>query len=75
LSPSYHLSIKRTLRMHFTAAMALVPPQRRGNLVREETQKPIRRGSFDALPTVEAPIDPNTPLERVFEGVDSDQAR
>lgn len=71
----YHLSIKQTLRMYFTAAMALVPPESRGALVWELAQKLAGKGSFDALLTVEAPADPNTPLERVFEGVDSDQTR
>ena len=71
----YHLSIKQTLRMYFTAAMALVPPPLRGALVWEVAQKLAVKGSFDALLAIEAPADAAAPLERAFEGVDSDQTR
>lgn len=73
----YHLSIKQTLRMYFTAAMALVAPEHRGDLVWETAQRIARpaQGSFDALVTVDAPLDAHEPLERVLDGVDSNQTR
>lgn len=73
----YHLSIKQTLRMYFTAAMAIVPPAARGELVWEQAQKLAapHKSSFDSLLPVDMPADEQTPLEKVFEAVDSNETR
>ena len=70
----YHLSIKQTLRMYFTAAMALIPPDHRGDLVWEQAQKLASRSTFDALVPITAPAAPE-PLATTFEGVDSSATR
>src|SRR3954467_523 len=70
----YHLSIKQTLRMYFTAAMAVVPPPARGELMWEEAQKLASKGAFDNLVTVDRPAS-EEPLEKTFEGVDSNETR
>nr|WP_246106684.1 DUF499 domain-containing protein [Pseudonocardia kunmingensis] len=70
----YHLSIKQTLRMYFTAAMAVVPPEARGELVWEQAQKLASKGVFYNLVTVDKPAG-EEPLEKVFEGVDSSETR
>ncbi|MBO4236828.1 DUF499 domain-containing protein [Pseudonocardia alni] len=71
----YHLSIKQTLRMYFTAAKAIVPPSERGELVWELAQKMAAKGTFETLLPVDEPVDKNLPLESVFEGVDSSETR
>lgn len=71
----YQLSIKQTLRMYFTAAMAVVPPAARGDLVWDLAQKMAVKGTFGALVPVEEPADKHTPLEKIFEGVDSTETR
>ncbi|MCU1612622.1 MAG: putative ATPase superfamily [Frankiales bacterium] len=71
----YHLSIKQTLRMYFTAAMAVVPPEARGELVWEQAQRLASKGVFDNLVTVDKPTDEQASLEKVFEGVDSTSTR
>ncbi|MER6590345.1 DUF499 domain-containing protein [Micromonospora purpureochromogenes] len=71
----WHLSIKQTLRMYFTAAMALVPPAARGELVWRETQRLASKGAFDDLMLVDKPADDRAPLDKVFEGVDSAENR
>ncbi|RIW43218.1 DUF499 domain-containing protein, partial [Micromonospora endophytica] len=43
----WHLSIKQTLRMYFTAAMALVPLDARGELVWREARRLASKGTFD----------------------------
>jgi cytochrome c556 len=68
----YYLSIRQTLRMYFTASLALVDPPSCGKLVWEQTQKLARRGIFDEIRFIDAPsatgyID----LPRTFDGVDS----
>lgn len=66
----YHLSIKQTLRMYFTAAMAVVPPEARGDLVWEQARKLASKGRFDDLVRVDKPAR-DKPLDKIFEGVDS----
>lgn len=70
----YHLSIKQTLRMYFTAAMAVVPPHARGDLVWEQARKLAFRGRFDDLVRIDKPVN-DAPLEKVFEGIDSAQTQ
>lgn len=71
----YHLSIKQTLRMYFTAAQAVVPGDARGELVWEQAQKLASKGMFETLVPVDKPTDEQTSLEKVFEGVDSSSTR
>jgi hypothetical protein len=70
----YHLSIKQTLRMYFTAAAAVVPPEARGELVWEQAQKLASKGVFDNLVTVDLPTGEES-LEKTFDGVDSNETR
>jgi hypothetical protein len=71
----YHLSIKQTLRMYFTAAMAVVPPAARGELMWEQAQNLASKGAFDHVVAVDLPAEGQTPLEKVFEGIDSASTR
>ncbi|NLU77749.1 DUF499 domain-containing protein [Micromonospora sp. HNM0581] len=71
----WHLSIKQTLRMYFTAAMALVPLDARGELVWREARRLASKGTFDELVLVDRPADDRAPLDKVFEGVDSAENR
>src|SRR3569833_712192 len=71
----FHLSIRQTLRMYFTAAMAMVPPAARGELVWEQAQALASKGVFDHLVPVDLPADERQPLAKVFEGIDSASAR
>jgi Protein of unknown function (DUF499) len=71
----YHLSIKQTLRMYFTSAMAVVPPEARGELMWEQAQRLASKGVFDNLITVDKPTGEQMSLETVFEGVDSTSTR
>lgn len=70
----YHLSIKQTLRMYFTAAMAIIRPETRGELVWDLAQKFATKGVFDDLLTVDVPPSEEA-LEKTFEGIDSNQTR
>lgn len=70
----YHLSIKQTLRMYFTAAMAVVPPHARGDLVWEQARKLAFKGRFDDLVRIDKPAS-DVPLENMFEGIDSSQTQ
>ena len=71
----YHLSIKQTLRMYFTAATAMVSAEARGELLWEETQKlASTKGAFDRLTTIEQ-AKADEPLSKTFEGVDSTETR
>ena len=71
----WHLSIKQTLRMYFTAAMALVSPAARGELVWQEAQRLATKGTFDNLLPIDKPSRDQTPLDKVFEGTDSAENR
>ncbi|MGD1225784.1 DUF499 domain-containing protein [Streptomyces krungchingensis] len=71
----YYLSIKQTLRMYFTAALAVVKPEERDELVWEHAQKLTNRGPFEEVVHVERPVSESAPLESVFEGVDSSSNR
>lgn len=71
----YYLSIKQTLRMYFTAATALVKPEDRDELVWEFAQRLTNKGPFDEVVTVDKPVKDATPLDTVFESVDSTQNR
>ncbi|MEV4615082.1 DUF499 domain-containing protein [Kitasatospora sp. NPDC049258] len=68
----YYLSIKQTLRMYFTAAVALVKPEDKDDLIWEQAQRLGQKGTFDAIQFVGAPAAAG-PIDRtrVFEGVDS----
>ena len=70
----YYLSIKQTLRMYFTAAMAMVSPEERDDLIWSVAQRLVQKGPFDEVRTVDAPTS-DLSLERVFEGVDSTSNR
>lgn len=70
----YHLSIRQTLRMYFTSAMAVVPPPARGELVWEQAQRLAGKSVFDTLLPVDNPPG-EEPLEKTFDGVDSNQTR
>nr|WP_239071825.1 DUF499 domain-containing protein [Amycolatopsis sp. SID8362] len=71
----FHLSIKQTLRMYFTSAMALVPPGARSELLWEQAQDLASKVTFDQLIPVDQPGDDRTPLRKVFEGIDSATTR
>ncbi|MEA5365410.1 DUF499 domain-containing protein [Amycolatopsis sp., V23-08] len=71
----FHLSIRQTLRMYFTAAMAMVPPAARGELVWEQAQALASKGVFDHLVPVDLPANEQQPLTKVFEGIDSASTR
>lgn len=68
----YYLSIKQTLRMYFTASLALVNPSDCEKLVWEQAQKLARVRNFDNLLFVEAPTATEIiDLARTFDEVDS----
>lgn len=69
----WFLSIKQTLRMYYSMALSTVPGPARGELLWKVAQREANRGSFQMLLTVERPGD--EPLNRTFEGIDSDQTR
>lgn len=71
----YFLSIKQTLRMYYTAAVALVDPAEREALVWTTAQRLATKGSFDDVVPVEQPTNDHTPLSQVFAGVDSSSNR
>ncbi|MEU8361056.1 DUF499 domain-containing protein [Nonomuraea sp. NPDC048882] len=71
----YYLSIKQTLRMYFTAAMALVKPEDRDALMWEFAQKLASKGPFDEVTLVDRPADDSAALDVIFEGVDSTSNR
>ncbi|MEU2727726.1 DUF499 domain-containing protein [Streptomyces griseoviridis] len=71
----FYLSIKQTLRMYFTAAMALVKPEERDDLVWEYAQKLTSKGPFEEVVHVERPASENADLEAIFDGVDSNSNR
>jgi Protein of unknown function (DUF499) len=51
----YYLSIKQTLRMYFTASLAMVDGSARDKLMWDTTQKVARKGSFDDVRFIDAP--------------------
>lgn len=63
----FYLSIKQTLRMYFTAAMAVVGPEERDELVWETAQKQANKGSFDEVVCVEKPDNENASINSVFD--------
>ncbi|WP_432106023.1 DUF499 domain-containing protein [Streptomyces sp. bgisy091] len=68
----YYLSIRQTLRMYFTASLALVDPPSCEKLVWEQTQRLARRGIFDEIRFIDAPAATGViDLARTFDGVDS----
>ncbi|CAN7241975.1 DUF499 domain-containing protein [Arthrobacter sp. LjRoot78] len=67
----YYLSIKQTLRMYFTAAMALVKPEQRADLVWEVAQGLASKGTFDELIPVHGPEGRNGSPDALFGGIDS----
>jgi hypothetical protein len=71
----YHLSIKQTLRMYFTAAMAMISTAARGELMWEQAQNLASKGVFEHLVPVDMPGDEQTPTEKVFESIDSTSTR
>ena len=71
----FYLSIKQTLRMYFTAAMALVKSEERDELVWETAQRLMHKGPFDEVIPVEKPVSDTTTLGSVFDGVDSSSNR
>lgn len=71
----FYLSIKQTLRMYFTAAMALVKPEERDELVWDTAQRLTNKGPFDDVVHVDRPAKDTTTLDTVFDGVDSSSNR
>ncbi|MFI6059634.1 DUF499 domain-containing protein [Streptomyces sp. NPDC051286] len=68
----YYLSIKQTLRMYFTASLALVDPHSCEKLVWEQTQRLARPGTFDEIRFIDAPTATGAiDLARTFDGLDS----
>ncbi|WP_405430447.1 DUF499 domain-containing protein [Streptomyces anulatus] len=68
----YYLSIKQTLRMYFTASLALIDQAACERLVWERARKLARRGTFEEIRFVEAQAnDRAVDLAQVFDGVDS----
>ncbi|MEV0694827.1 DUF499 domain-containing protein [Streptomyces sp. NPDC050388] len=67
----YYLSIKQTLRMYFTASLALVDLPLCERLIWEQAQKLASPGTFDEIRFIDAPTTGAIDLERTFEGVDS----
>ncbi len=68
----YYLSIKQTLRMYFTASLALIDQADCERLVWERVRKLARRGIFEEIRFVETPgNDKAVDLAQVFDGVDS----
>lgn len=73
----YYLSITQTLRMHFTAAKAVVRREDAEALVWEVAQQlaASHKGPFDQVRFIERPTDSDTSLESVFSDVDQDDNR
>ncbi|NMO37315.1 DUF499 domain-containing protein [Streptomyces sp. GMY01] len=68
----YYLSIKQTLRMYYTACLALVDQQACEKLVWDTAQKHARKRIFDDIHFVDAPAATGTiDLAPIFEEVDS----
>lgn len=72
----YYLSIKQTLRMYFTASLALIDLAACEKLVWGQAQRLARRDSFDEARFIDAPAATGViDLAQTFDGVDSSAAR
>lgn len=72
----YYLSIKQTLRMYFTASLALVDGPAKDALVWETAQKLARKDTFSEIRFIDAPAaSGDIDLTRAFDSVDSAENR